>query len=88
MSGSGRMSVADRKRAQRQRDKLMGWVEVSVKVAKSHAQEIRDYAASLPPPAPPTDPTQLSLLAQLDAALSDESRPDGGSETGRQGKLL
>ena len=44
------MNAAERKRAQRQRDRLAGWVEVTLKVAAGRVEELRDFAASLPPP--------------------------------------
>lgn len=68
----GRMTVAQRKAAQRRRDRLAGWVEVTVKVAADQVDGLRVYAASLPPPAGPTDPVQLDMLAQLDAELSEQ----------------
>ena len=63
------MTPAERKRTQRQRDKLMGYIEVTVKVAQEHAEQVREFAASLPEPRPPVDPNQISMLASLDAAL-------------------
>lgn len=53
--------AAERKRQQRQRDRSHGWVTVSVRVAADRAQEVRDFAASLPAPAPPKDPNQQDL---------------------------
>ena len=79
------MTPAERKKAQRQRDRLAGWAEVVVKVDRERAQEVRDFAASLPPPPPPTDPAQLSMLDQLDALLAGDAsqgagdKPDQGS---------
>lgn len=64
------MTSAERKAAQRKRDKLAGWAEVTVKVDAAQAEAVRAYAASLPPPSPPTDPAQLSMLDQLDAMLA------------------
>lgn len=66
------LTVAQRKAAQRRRDKLSGWSEVTVKVATEHVEAVRAFAASLPPPPHPTDPVQLDLLAQLDAELSGQ----------------
>lgn len=75
---SGGMTPRERKRAQRQRDRLAGWIEVTVKVARDQAQEVRDFAASLPPPELPTDPNQLSLIDQLDRAMAGgDEAPDG-----------
>ena len=75
------MTPADGKRAQRQRDKLLGWVEVTVKVGAAQAEVVRDFAAGLPDPEPVVDPNQLSLLAALDDALScDTSQSSGGKE--------
>lgn len=64
------MTPAERKAAQRRRDKLAGWAEVTVRIDAAQADAVRAYAASLPPPPPPTDPAQLSMLDQLDALLA------------------
>lgn len=64
------MTPAERKAAQRRRDRLAGWSEVTVKVDADQVEAVRAYAASLPPPPPPTDPAQLSMLDQLDALLA------------------
>lgn len=73
---NGSMTPAERKRLQRQRDRLCGWVEVTVKVPATRAQEVKDFAAAMPPPDDPVDPRQLSLIEELDQALGrDESRP-------------
>lgn len=81
------MTPAERKAAQRRRDKLAGWAEVTVRVDARQAEAVRDFAASLPPPAPPTDPAQISMLDQLDALLEgrDASRP---AQEQQQGMLL
>lgn len=64
------MTPTERKRLQRRRDRAAGWVEVNVRVASEKSEELRAFAASLPPPAPPTDPRQLDLLEALDRQLS------------------
>ncbi|MDE3121505.1 MAG: hypothetical protein KGK00_06990 [Paracoccaceae bacterium] len=64
------MTPAERKAAQRRRDKIAGWAEVTVRIDAARAEEVRAFAATLPPPPPPTDPAQLSLLDQLDALLA------------------
>lgn len=64
------MTPAERKKKQRHRDRAAGWVEVTVKVAKSHADEVRAFAASLAPPPPPTDPDQLDLIDRIDGELA------------------
>lgn len=71
-------TAAQRKAAQRQRDKILGWREVTVRVAQEQADVLRQFAATLPDPKPPTDPAQLDMLAQLDATISggDPSQPD------------
>ena len=71
------MTPAERKRAQRRRDKIAGWAEVTVKVDARQADAVRAYAATLPPPPGPTDPAQLTMLDHLDAMLSDgDGSPD------------
>lgn len=72
------MTPAQRKAAQRQRDRALGWAEVVVRVDASRADEVRAFAASLPPPPEPTDPRQLSLIAGLDAALNGDKEGPGG----------
>lgn len=64
------MSAAERKKKQRQRDKLLGWQEVTVRVAADQADVVRDFAAKLPAPQPPTDPRQLDLIDQLSSDMS------------------
>jgi hypothetical protein len=76
------MTAAQRKAAQRRRDKVAGWSEVTVKVALEHAEAVRAFAASLPPPPEPTDPAQLDMLAALDAELA------GHAQDNPQGLLL
>ena len=82
------MTPAERKAAQRRRDKLAGWAEVTVRIDAAQAEALRAYAASLPPPPLPTDPTQLSMLDQLDALLAggDVSPPDASGSA--QGSLF
>ena len=60
------MTPAERKRLQRERDRIAGWV------AADQAQVLRDYAASLPLPLPPADPRQLELIDRIE----DELRRD------------
>lgn len=64
------MNTAERKKAQRQRDKINGWQEVTVRVSATQAQAVRDFAAGLPDPQPPTDPRQLDMLQQIERDLS------------------
>ena len=68
------MSPAQRKKLQRDRDRALGWVEVTVKVAAERAQDVRDFAASLPDPEPPKDPRQMDMLAAIDRQLAGEVR--------------
>lgn len=72
------LSPAQRKKLQRDRDRALGWVEVTVKVAVERAQEVRRFAASLPDPQPPSDPRQLNLIDEIDRKLSvdSEQEPD------------
>jgi len=76
------MTAAQRKFAQRRRDRVAGWSEVTVKVAAEHADAVKAFAASLPPPPSPTDPAQLDMLAALDAELAGHGQDDP------QGRLL
>jgi len=81
------MTPTERKRAQRRRDKIAGWAEVTVRIDARQADDLRAYAASLPPPAPLTDPAQLSMLDQLDAMLSGgDASPEAKPDT--QGSLF
>lgn len=64
------LSAARRKSLQRQRDRVAGWSEVTVKVAAEHAEKVRAFAAALPPPHPPRDPRQLDLLQSIEAELA------------------
>jgi hypothetical protein len=73
------MTNAQKKAKQRQRDRLLGWTEVTVKVAANRAQDVKDYAASLRGPVPPTDPDQLSLLDRIEEELAaGDTSPDQG----------
>lgn len=45
------------------------------------------FAASLPPPAPPTDPRQLSLLDEIDRQLSGAAAAAEAGEEPRQGSF-
>jgi hypothetical protein len=76
------LTTAHRKKLQRQRDRALGWVEVTVKVAAGRADEVREFAASLPVPTPPTDPDQLSLIELIDGRL-DKSGEEGDPSQGR-----
>lgn len=67
------MTSTERKRLQRARDRAAGWTEVNLRIGQEHAEALRAFVASLPPPAPPTDPRQLSMLADLDRQLSGEA---------------
>lgn len=72
------MTATQRKAIQRRRDRAAGWTEVTVKVDVMCVDEVRAFVASLPPPSPPTDPNQLSLLDELDAQLrgdNDDRQP-------------
>lgn len=72
------LSPAQRKKLQRDRDRALGWVEVTVKVAAERAREVRSFAACLPDPQPPSDPRQLDLIDEIDRKLSvdSEQEPD------------
>jgi len=72
------LTSAQRKKLQRDRDRALGWVEITVKVAAEKAGEVRRFAASLPDPQPPKDPRQLDLIEDIDRKLSvdREHEPD------------
>jgi hypothetical protein len=82
------MTPAERKAAQRRRDRLAGWSEVTVKVDADQVEAVRAYAASLPPPPPPTDPAQLSMLDQLDALLAGGDASRAATPEPAQGSLF
>lgn len=71
------MDEKTKKAKQRQRWKAEGWVELRVRVAREHQQAVKDFAASLPSPSPPTDPRQLDLIARIDAELAAD---EGGGD--------
>ena len=73
------MTTAQKKAKQRERDKLMGWREINLRVGQEHVEAVRAYVASLPPPEPPTDPRQLDLLDRIDQELTEgDTSPDQG----------
>ena len=74
MSQSVAMTPARRKSLQRQRDRAEGWAEVTVKVAADRVQEVRDFAASLPCPTPPTDPDQLDLIDRIEQEIAGSKK--------------
>lgn len=88
LNGCRMTTAAQRKAAQRQRDKLMGWREVTVRVAQEQADALREFAASLPDPKPLTDPDQLDMLAQLDAAISGGDMSSFEMQSNDQGNLF
>jgi hypothetical protein len=71
------LTPSQRKKLQRDRDRALGWVEVTVKVAAERVQEVRDFAASLPDPEPPKDPRQMDMLAEIDRQLAGETQGQG-----------
>ena len=74
------LSPAERKKLQRQRDRALGWTEVTVKVGAEHVEALRAFAASLPEPQAPVDPRQLDLIESIEAQLrgGDSSQPTAG----------
>lgn len=74
------MTSREKKRKQRERDALLGWREITVRIGQEHVEAVRDFVASLPPPQPPTDPRQLDLLDRIEEELaSGDTSPDQGS---------
>lgn len=82
------LTQTQRKALQRRRDKALGWTEVTVKVARERAEDVRDFAASLPPPSPPTDPDQLSLLDAIEKAILSEQSHQHESQQEEQKSLF
>lgn len=74
------MTPTERKRLQRARDKAAGWTEVNLRVAAEHAEALRAYAATLSPPAPPTDPRQLSMLEEIDRQLKGQTAEENTAQ--------
>lgn len=66
------MTHAEKKAKQRQRDRLRGWREITVRVGQEHVEAVRDFVASLPDPEPPTDPRQLDLLDRIQCEIDGE----------------
>lgn len=64
------MTAAQKKARQRERDRLKGWVHLTVKVGQEHAQAVKDFVASLPDPSPPHDPRQLDLIDRIEEELA------------------
>lgn len=64
------MTPAERKKKQRQRDKALGWAEVTLKMPADRIAEVRAFIAQLPPPPRPTDPNQLDLIDRIDQELA------------------
>lgn len=72
------LTHAEKKRKQRERDRIAGWREITIRVGQEHVDAVREFVASLSPPAPPTDPRQLDLLDQIDLEImSDDDEQPG-----------
>jgi hypothetical protein len=56
------LTASERKRLQRQRDKLLGWVEVTVKVPHTQVDELRAFIPHLGTPPPIKDTRQLDMI--------------------------
>jgi len=69
------LTPAVRKKLQRQRDRALGWTEVTVKVAADQVEAVRAFAATLPDPVPPRDPNQLDLVEHIESQLRGEADP-------------
>lgn len=68
------LTHAEKKRKQRERDRISGWREITVRVAQEQVDVVRDFVANLPPPASPTDPRQLDLLDRIDREIENGER--------------
>jgi hypothetical protein len=66
MSRSPALSPAERKRQQRARDKAEGYTQVTLRVPVHCVDQVRQFVAELPPPAPSALPGQQSLFGDLD----------------------
>lgn len=56
-----KISAAERKAQQRSKWRSEGWTEITVRVAKDHAEEARRLVAALPAPSAPVNPDQQDL---------------------------
>lgn len=72
------LQASQRKRLQRERDRALGWTEITVKVSFEHAETVREFVKGLPDPTPPKDPRQLDLIEELERRLSggDDNQHD------------
>lgn len=73
------LTASQRKKLQRDRDRALGWVEVTVKISAEHVEALRAFAASLPNPTPPRDERQLDLIDEIERQLSQKG-VDGQSD--------
>ena len=74
------MTSAQKKAKQRQRDKLLGWREVTLRIPADQTEAVRAFVAGLPDPQPPRDPRQLDLIDRIEEELaSGDGSPDQGS---------
>jgi hypothetical protein len=53
---------AQRKRAERERMRAAGYVQLTVWVPSGHEGEVRAMIAELPEPRPPADPRQIPMF--------------------------
>ena len=65
MMNDSSLSPTERKKLQRQRDKALGWIEITVKVAAEHADAVRIFAAQLPPPGLQLTPVSWTCCSDL-----------------------
>lgn len=73
------LTPARRKQLQRERDRALGWTDVTVRIAAERVKELRDFAASLPPPSTPKDPRQMDLIERIERELREEGSGDQGN---------
>lgn len=68
------------KQLQRERDRILGWKEVTVKVAREYEAEIRRLAANMPGPRPLSDPRQLDMIAHIEAQIAGDAPDTSGAQ--------
>lgn len=67
-------TATERQRRKAERDRAEGWVRITVRVAAEHADAVRAYAASMPPPEPRSIPGQTTIDDVLNGVSAHENQ--------------